>query len=141
MDQIEQLLEAYADLLVRAKENKPGLIEVTALASVLHSFYNGLKNIFLSIAKGIEASLPAGSQWHRDLLTQMAEPMPSRDPVFTPETVGLLAKYLGFRHFYRHSYSFFLDWDEMEKLVLPLSPVWARVKAELQLFLRKLGPN
>lgn len=141
MDQIEQLLEAYADLLARTKENKPGLIEVTALASVLHSFYTGLENIFLSIAKGIEASLPTGSQWHRDLLTQMAEPMPSREPVFTPETVSLLAEYLGFRHFYRHSYSFFLDWDEMEKLVLPLSPVWARVKAELQLFLRKLDPN
>ncbi len=141
IDQLEQLLEAYADLLARAKESKPGLIEVTAQASVLHSFYNGLENIFLSIAKGIEASVPTGSQWHRDLLTQMAEPMPPRDPILTPETVGLLAGYLGFRHFYRHSYSFFLDWDEMEKLVLPLSEVWARVKAELQLFLSKLGPN
>jgi hypothetical protein len=31
---------------------------------------------------------------------------------------------LGFRHFYRHGYSFFLEWDELEELVTPLAEVW-----------------
>ena len=60
--QIDRLFEAYADLLERIHENKPDLVEITALASVLHSFYNGLENIFLSIAKGIDMDVPIGSQ-------------------------------------------------------------------------------
>lgn len=58
LSQIEQLFESYTDLLKRVKERSPDLIEVTALASVLHSFYNGLENTFLSIAKGIDADVP-----------------------------------------------------------------------------------
>lgn len=138
LSQIEQLFESYTDLLKRVKERSPDLIEVTALASVLHSFYNGLENTFLSIAKGIDADVPTGFQWHRDLLTRMTEPTSYRAPVLTLETARRLADYLGFRHFYRHSYSFFLDWNEMEKLVLPLEEVWEQVKAEVLLFLSKL---
>jgi len=45
--QIDRLLDSYADLLERALHTPPNLIELTAIASVLHSFYNGLENIFL----------------------------------------------------------------------------------------------
>jgi len=48
---------------------------------------------------------------------------------------------LGFRHFYRHSYSFFLEWDEVEKLVTPLAEVWVQAKDELQLFLASLSSD
>jgi hypothetical protein len=136
--QIDHLFDTYADLWDRLQKTTPDLVEVTAVASVLHSFYNGLENIFLSIAKGIDAEVPAGSQWHRDLLTRMTEPTASRGPVLTDEMAQRLADYLGFRHFYRHSYSFLLDWDEMEKLVMPLAEVWAQTKDELQLFLNRL---
>ena len=51
------------------------------------------------------------------------------------ETTQKLADYMGFRHFYRHSYSFFLEWNELEKLLTPLAEVWAQVKTELQLFI------
>lgn len=138
LSQVEQLFEAYRDLLKRADEKNLDLIEVTALASVLHSFYNGLENIFLSIAKEIDSQVPTGTQWHRDLLTRMAETTLRRAAVLTPETAHRLAAYLGFRHFYRHSYSFFLDWNEMEELILPLEEVWKQVRSEILLFLSKL---
>jgi hypothetical protein len=137
--QIDQLLESYADLLKRVQKNTPDLVEVTAVASVLHSFYNGLENIFLAIAKGIDADVPTGSQWHRDLLIQMMESTASRGPVLTADLAYRLMDYLSFRHFYRHSYSFFLDWDELEELVTPLAEVWAQMKSELQLFLDSLS--
>ena len=139
MGQIDQLFESYADLLERAQKNMPDLVEVTAMASVLHSFYNGLENIFLSIAKGIDTHVPTGSQWHRDLLTRMTESTSSREPVLTAEMAHRLADYLGFRHFYRHSYSFFLEWGELEKLVTSLAEVWGQAKDELQLFLDSLS--
>ena len=137
--QIDRLFERYTDLLERVQKGTPDLVDVTAVASVLHSFYNGLENIFLSIAKGIDADVPAGAQWHRDLLTKMAESTSNRGPVLTTETAHQLAEYLGFRHFFRHSYSFFLEWDELEKLVIPLAKVWGQVKDELQLFVEGLS--
>jgi hypothetical protein len=137
--QVDQLFESYADLLERAHDNMPDLVEVTALASVLHSFYNGLENIFLSIAKGIDTHVPTGPQWHRDLLTRMTESTSSRRPVLTAEMAHRLTDYLGFRHFYRHSYSFFLEWDELEKLVMSLAEVWDQAKDELELFLDSLS--
>lgn len=141
IDQIDQLFDSYADLLERAQKSTPNLIEVTALASVLHSFYNGLENIFLSIAKGIDEDVPAGPQWHRDLLTRMTKSTLNRNQALTIETADRLTGYLGFRHFYRHSYSFYLDWEEMEKLVTPLAEVWQQVKSELQSFLSSLGSD
>jgi len=78
IEQLDQLLTVYADLLERVQQRTPDQVEVAAIASVLHSFYNGLENIFLSIAKGVDQQVPTGSQWHRDLLVQMSQQTMSR---------------------------------------------------------------
>jgi Zn-dependent M32 family carboxypeptidase len=133
--QIDQLFESYADLLERLQKDAPDIVELAAVASVLHSFYNGVENIFLSIAKGIDHEVPKGTQWHRDLLKQMAEATSKREAVLTVDMAHQLADYLGFRHFFRHSYSFFLDWNELEKLVMPLTKIWEEIKEQLQQFI------
>jgi hypothetical protein len=133
--QIDQLLAVYANLWERAQEQVPNLVELTAMASVLHSFYNGLENIFLSIAKGLDQRVPTGMQWHRDLLEQMTQEATNRPSVISSEVAQKLADYLGFRHFYRHSYSFFLDWDEMANLAIALPEVWAQIRKALWDFL------
>lgn len=43
IEQINQLLSTYDDLLVKCQANEPDKIEIAALGSVLHSFYNGLE--------------------------------------------------------------------------------------------------
>lgn len=139
--QIDHLLESYAALLEKVQVVEPDLVETTAVASVLHSFYNGLENIFLSIAKGVDSVVPNTAKWHRDLLTQMTKPTQSRRLVLTPETAQLLTAYMGFRHFYRHSYSFTLDWSEMEGLAASLDVVWDAAKSEVQAFLIDLSSN
>ena len=45
---------------------------------------------------------------------------------------------LGFRHFHRHSYSIFLDWEQLERLITPIYEVWAQVKEELSRFIAGL---
>ena len=93
---------------------------------------------FSSVAKGLGNRVPAGSQWHRDLLARMAQATPNRAAVLTDELSQRLAGYLGFRHFFRHSYSFGLEWDEMEDLVAGLRRNWDDTKSQLEQFLAGL---
>jgi len=136
---LEQLFVSYSDLLPGARERTPGLVEMTALASVVHSFYQGMENIFVAVAKRLDQQLPTGDHWHKDLLAQMTRQTAKRPPVISTELETRLAVYLGFRHFSRHAYPYFLDWDELEKLVVPLHEVWAEVKRQLHQFLDTLG--
>ena len=52
--------------------------------------------------------------------------------------MSLLLEYLGFRHFYRHSYSFYLDWDLLSKLILPIENTWNAVKKDFINFINWL---
>lgn len=109
IEQIDLLLRTYADLMNRVQQRNPDTVEIAAVATVLHSFYKGVENIFSSVAKGIDASVPSGAQSHRDLLLQVSRETKQRAPLISKETAKQLSEYLGFRHFYRHSYSFLID--------------------------------
>lgn len=139
--QLDQLLVIYADLLQRVQERDPDTVEIAAVATVLHSFYNGVENIFFTVAKGIDESVPSGGQSHRDLILQVSRKTNQREQVIPKQTAQSLSEYLGFRHFYRHSYSFLIDWQELKKLVVPLEEVWRNVKSELLMFIETLAPT
>jgi hypothetical protein len=132
IQQIDRLLEAYSELLKKCCQNEPDNIEIAALGSVLHSFYNGLENIFSVIAKEVDGTMPQGFSWHKDLLIQISNETDSRNAVLSESNREKLVNYLGFRHFYRHSYSFFLDWNELKPLIGNLNSVWKEVRKSLE---------
>jgi hypothetical protein len=136
--QIDRLLEVYADLLTRVQHKSPDAVEMAAVASVLHSFYNGLENVFSSVAKGIDGDVPGGSGLHSSLLKRMMLPGISRPPLLSQDNGNRLVDYLGFRHFYRHSYTFFLDWEKVGELVSHLIDVWSQVRGEIISFCRDI---
>lgn len=133
--QIDELFTSYSELLENSKVKEPTLIELTALGSVLHSFYNGIENIFKTIGKYIDGNLPSGNHWHSQLIKQMTQVTYKRDPVISEELKEKLVEYLAFRHFYRNSYSFFLKWNELKKLTDPVKTVWSECKIELKTFM------
>jgi hypothetical protein len=136
---IEKLLKDYEPLLKRTEAQRPDIIEMGSLAMLLHSFYNGLENIFTRIARKVDGELPGGEGWHRQLLRQMATETEERKLVVLSEsTCQDLEEYLGFRHFSRHAYAFDLDWELMEDLVERLSAVKQRVLDEIRSFISKL---
>ena len=135
LNQIENHLNSYEALINKARDGKPDLIEMTALASVLHSFYNGIENMFIAVAKNIDKYVPKSSNWHKELLKQMLEENEVRGPLISEDLRNKLIEYLAFRHFYRHSYSFYLDWEELENLVLSLDNTWKKVKEEMTEFI------
>ncbi|ACB84622.1 hypothetical protein [Natranaerobius thermophilus] len=74
---------------------------MTALASVLHSFYNGIENLFVAVAKNIDKYVPKSSNWHKELLKQMLKENEVRGPLISEDLRNKLIEYLAFRHFYR----------------------------------------
>lgn len=135
LEEIGTLLELYRDEL-SGLNMKPNLMEITAFAGILHSFYNGIEKIFLFIAQNIDKHVPDDSKWHRTLLMQMIAGNDSRYPVLSMEMKDRLLDYLAFRHFYRHSYSFHLEWEEMEDLIKSIDEAWLRFQAEITTFLK-----
>ena len=108
------------------------------MASVLHSFYTGVENIFVAIAKNFDKSIPIDKNWHNKLLKQLSEKTEKREAVLTKDNMNFLLEYLGFRHFYRHSYSFYLDWALLNKLIVSIENIWNLVKNDFNNFINWL---
>ena len=107
-----------------------------AIALNLHDFYTGIERLLRHIAAQVDGHLPAGSEWHRELLRQMATQLPRiRPAVFSNETIKRLDEYLRFRHVVRNIYAFELDPQRMRPLVEALAGDFARVQGELALFI------
>lgn len=131
--EIDSLFQLYQKELFELKK-PPNPVELAALGSVLHSFYNGIEKMFLIFAKHVDKKTPTALNWHKDLLEQMAQGSENRKAVLSGDMKKELLKYLGFRHFFRHSYSIHLKWERMEELVKPLLAVWEKFKTELSAF-------
>jgi HepT-like protein len=132
IQQIDELLSSYAPLLSLIRTRTPDLTETSAVATVLHSFYGGIENIFGIVAKEIDQQIPSGANWHRNLLDQMGRPTETRARIVDEKDKEMLLEYLSFRHFFRHAYSFRLDWEQMSSLATGMSSNWARIKRALQ---------
>lgn len=46
-----------------------------------------------------------------------------------------LREYATFRHFYRHAYSFQLNWEKMKPLVENINSIWEETKNRLYIFI------
>ncbi len=68
MEDIDKLFSEYSLIFEKIKIEIPDLFDMTILGSVLHSFYNGLENIFEIIAKNIDNNVPTGNKSHQELL-------------------------------------------------------------------------
>lgn len=141
--QLRRQLETYRSLTEKCVASPPDEIELAALAAMLHSFYNGLENIFKRIATEIDGGLPAGEFWHRKLMDSMGAACGERSAVLSAQSIERLDDYLEFRHFFRYTYLFRLDWDRMKTLVLGCDETLLLVEGELDRFFeaRPGGPS
>lgn len=126
-----------ADRAIAAAKRQPGDqdLYIDSAALSLHDFYSGLERIFHYIASSVDASVPAGHEWHRELLRQMSLEIPKLRPgILSQESVNMLSEYLAFRHVVRNVYAFQFDPVRVERLVNGLPSVISKVKAALESF-------
>ena len=134
---IDKLFSEYDLIFKKIEMQTPDLFDMTILGSILHSFYNGLENIFEIIAKNIDGNVPNGNKSHQELLHQMASENSKRNEILNEELYLKLREYATFRHFYRHAYSFQLNWEKMSPLINNLQIVWNEVKLNLKNFINE----
>ena len=137
INDIDKLFSEYDLIFKKIETQAPDLFDMTILGSVLHSFYNGLENIFEIIAKNIDGNVPNGNKSHQELLHQMASENSKRNEILNEEIYLNLREYATFRHFYRHAYSFQLNWEKMNPLIDNLHMVWNEVKLNLENFINE----
>lgn len=134
IEDINDLLTTYEELFSKVKQEKPDVVELAALGSVLQSFYNGVEGIFILVAKQIDRQMPSDNAWHQTLLNKVLESTDNRDVVITSTTASSLAPYMKFRHFFRHAYTFMLDWKRLQPLVDELKTTWDTARDEITAF-------
>jgi predicted nucleotidyltransferase len=117
----------------------PTHIELRAVASMLHEFYNGVERILERIAVGLGEGVPQGSYWHADLLMQMAAVREGGRPAVIDEALrARLKDYLDFRHFFRHAYGYTLEWSQLRWKAEQLSATLTILRDQLRLFFERL---
>ena len=138
--QLHRLFRVHRPLLEKCVAIPPNEIELSALAAMLHSFYNGVENIFKRTILELGDPMPGGESWHKELLDGMAEATGNRKPLLSPGLRGRLKEYMEFRHVFRHAYIFDLRWDRMKTLVLGCEETLQLVEGELDRFF-EAGPG
>lgn len=127
-------------LLLQKLLPEPTSIELRAAGSLVHDFYNGVERIFERIAVRLGPGLPAGPGWHTLLLRSMESDVEGIRPAVIDHQLALrLVDYLRFRHLFRHSYGYELEWDKLQPLVERFEETLGRLRQQLEQFLKTLS--
>ena len=139
--QVEQTLVDLAGVVNRVNEllkqarqtSDRAYLEAAAL--YLHSFYSGVEQIFVEIARNVDEDVPAHENWHKVLALQMSAEIPTvRPPVISVETRYCLDEYRAFRHVVRNVYTFNLNPNRITELAAGLPACYEAVQQDLRSF-------
>jgi hypothetical protein len=108
-------IEAELNELLAAWPTKATDRASLALAAVdLHGWYTGWETALERIARAVDQSVPAGVDWHTELLRQAMTDIPGLRPaVLAEHLLGELEELRKFRHFFRHAYRVELDGSKL----------------------------
>lgn len=136
---LEALLRELKTLKPRLAQKEISNLDLRAAGSILHDFYNGVENIFRRVAQELNGGLPAGEDWHKQLLTDMSLDVKGVRPPLVSEDLKLkLQKYLGFRHIFRNVYGFHLEQEQIKVMVKEFSRILSWLKREIAAFQKYL---
>jgi len=137
LESIERELRETEQLFNLLRNVDPDPIEIRAAATSLHAFYNGIENIFAAVAREVDGIIPEGDRWHNSLLRAMSASTDKRGQFISTELKQDIEQYLAFRHFFRHSYGFILDWEHLKPLCVNRADTFKRLRVEIDNFISR----
>jgi hypothetical protein len=132
---IDKLFDNGKLLLDLCKTKEPDFVEASATGSFLQSFYNGIESIIMLIFKNIGESIPNDLHWHKKLLEKTFVPNEKRTVLFQNEYREKLFEYLSFRHYFRHSYGYEINWRRLAPLINGVEEMWGMLKSDINEFM------
>lgn len=103
-------------------------LELAGIATYIHNFYNGTENILKQLLLNKTIKIEDTPSWHRELLLKAFE-----NQIVSEKLHDNLLKFLSFRHFFIHSYSFILDEKELKSLLAIIFETWKEFKAQIKM--------
>ncbi len=144
-EDIQDQLASLARIAEEAKQllhrlpGEPTFVEIRAAGSIVHDFYSGVERIFERIAVTLGPGLPvAGPGWHTVLLQSMETPAQGiRPAVIDHDLARQLLDYLRFRHLFRHSYGYELQWEKLRPLIEGLEGTLVMLREQIEQFISR----
>jgi len=102
------------------------VIELAAIATFLHNFYNGIENILKQSLGMKNIRIIKSDNWHKELLT-----LSVAHGVISDSLSDELYEYLSFRHFFVHAYGFMLEEAPLEALAQNVPKIWQQFMSEI----------
>jgi len=138
LGKLEREFAGVAEKLSLPPEKVPNY-DRGAIGYLMHSFYNLSENMFQLIARFFENDL-GPKDWHKDLLKRMKLEIPGYRPrVIDEELYRRLDDFRSFRHKFRHSYSFELDWEKERAVAVKLPETASMLRTQMAQFLESLA--
>ncbi len=128
-ENINKVVSEVASIM-QLKEEGFTIVELAAMATFLHNFYNGIENILKRTLLSKEIEIPDTPTWHKDLLKTSSD-----FGIITPDLYQQLSNYLSFRHFFIHTYGFTLKWEHMKPLVSNIEEVSKQFQHEIYAYI------
>ncbi|HHE39166.1 MAG TPA: hypothetical protein ENL20_11440 [Candidatus Cloacimonetes bacterium] len=105
-----EFIEKILKELEIAKDNPDKeLVVIVGISAYLQNIYMGIENILKQLLKHKRIPIPNTSTWHKDLINSAI-----RNKIIKEDTANKIGKYLFFRHFFTHAYSFQIDEDKLK---------------------------
>src|SRR4030042_3094971 len=127
LDNVRRLAAEAAEWQPRLPD-WPEAVRMRTAGGILHDFYSGIERIFRHIATRVDEDFPDGPDWHVQLVQRMAINVETvRPAVLDEKTARQLDQYLRFRHLFRHSYGFDLEWERCRELLGDVPATYERL--------------
>lgn len=128
---VDEALRNLEDALSRPVKT---VVELAAIATFLHNFYNGIENILKQTLGIRNIRLPRSENWHKELLGLSVS-----HGLLSEALSDELYEYLSFRHFFVHAYGFMLEEAPLMALTGNVPAIWSRFLAEIEAFFETAG--
>lgn len=113
VDQLDKLIEKLEDALAEAV---PGELYASHLGNIVHGFYNGFEKCLLFVLAIQGNPRPEGDRWHAVLIRQFKDELAEVEAVCT--------ELRGFRHVFRNTYYYSLDYDRVRAIAEKCPSFW-----------------
>ena len=139
VDLIQTIYECLADKLVVFEKETPSREMIDSAGYWMHNLYCAFEDLFKQVSSFWENNLNADGDYHVNLLKRMMINIKDiRPPLLFLDSYEYLNELRGFRHVFRHAYSYGLDDERVAYLIRKTISKKATILADLSMFREKI---